>query len=287
MRAATSDRIDHADALLEADPAIVRTLPAAALVLGEPVSVNPLVALEPLGWLPLVYVAHSRYLAERRTDGLVAAAERLLEAGADPNASYAHPEFGAQSALYGAAGIAHESRLTRLLLDHGASPDDGESLYHATEARDPACVRLLLEAGATVGGTNALAHALDREDITLVELLLDHGPAPGERWDERDRALPWAIYRNRRPASSASSPRAVPTSTRRISGPGTHRTPSQSRAAGRISRSCSPSWERRLWRATSISSWATACAAIGRRRSHAARATPGSCRPPATRSDTR
>jgi ankyrin repeat protein/GNAT superfamily N-acetyltransferase len=197
VRAATSDRIDHADALLEADPAIVRTLPAAALVLGEPVSVNPLVALEPLGWLTLVYVAHSRYLAERRTDELVATAERLLAAGADPNASYAHPEFGAQSALYGAAGIAHEPRLTRLLLDHGANPDDGESLYHATEARDPTCVRLLLEAGATVAGTNALAHALDREDRALVELLLDHGPAPGEWWDERDRAIPWAIYRNR------------------------------------------------------------------------------------------
>ena len=73
----------------------------------------------------------------------------------------------------------------------------GESLYHATEARDPACVRLLLEAGVTVAGTNALAHALDREDVALVELLLDHGPAPSERWDERDRAIPWAIYRNR------------------------------------------------------------------------------------------
>jgi ankyrin repeat protein/GNAT superfamily N-acetyltransferase len=197
VRVATSDRIDHADALLEADTAIARTLPAAALVLGEPVSVNPLVPLEPLGWLPLVYVAHSRYLADRRTDELVASAERLLEAGADPNASYADPEFGAQSVLYGAAGIGHEPRLTRLLLDHGANPDDGESLYHATEARDPTCVRLLLEAGATVAGTNALAHALDREDIALVELLLDHGPAPGERWDERDRAIPWAIYRNR------------------------------------------------------------------------------------------
>ena len=62
VRAATSDRIDHADALLERDPSIPRALPAAALVLGEPVTVDPLIPLEPLGWLPLVYVAHSRYL---------------------------------------------------------------------------------------------------------------------------------------------------------------------------------------------------------------------------------
>ena len=41
------------------------------------------------------YVTHSRYLGGERTDALVASAERLLEAGADPNASYSHPEFGA------------------------------------------------------------------------------------------------------------------------------------------------------------------------------------------------
>jgi ankyrin repeat protein len=197
VRAATSDRIDHADALLEADPAILRALPAAALVAGERVDVDPLAPLPPLGWLPLLYVTHSRYLAGSRADGLVASAERLLDAGADPNGSYAHPEFGAQSALYGSAGIAHEPRLTRLLLARGADPDDDESLYHATEATDPTCVRLLLEAGATVAGTNALAHALDREDRALLELLLDHGPPRGTPWSELDRALPWAIYRNR------------------------------------------------------------------------------------------
>ncbi len=56
---------------------------------------------------------------------------------------------------------------------------------------------MLLEAGATVAGTNALAHALDREDGELVSLLLDHAPPPGTPWDELDRAVPWAIYRNR------------------------------------------------------------------------------------------
>ena len=38
--------------------------------------------------------------------------------------------------------------LTRLLLEAGADPDDGESLYHATEAEDPECLQLLLEHGA-------------------------------------------------------------------------------------------------------------------------------------------
>ena len=197
VRAATSDRVDHADALLESDPAILRTLPAAALVVGAPVDVDPRSSLPPLGWKPLLYVTHSRYLGGARSDALVVSAERLLDAGADPNASYSHPEFGAQSVLYGAAGVAHEPRLTRILLARGADPDDGESLYHATETSDLTCVRLLLEAGATVSGTNALAHALDREDGELVSLLLDHVPPAGTRWDELDRAVPWAIYRNR------------------------------------------------------------------------------------------
>ena len=37
-------------------------------------------------------------------------------------------------ALYGAAGVIHDPELTRVLLEAGANPDDGESPYHATEA---------------------------------------------------------------------------------------------------------------------------------------------------------
>jgi ankyrin repeat protein/GNAT superfamily N-acetyltransferase len=197
VRAATSDRLDHAEALLGDDPAIVRALPAAALIVGAAVDIDPNAPLAPLGWPPLVLVTHSRYLGGPRTAALVETATRLLDAGADPDGTYTHPEHGPQSALGGAAGIAHEPRMTRLLLERGARPDDGESVYHATEALDPACLRLLLEAGAAVAGTNALAHALDREDVPVLELLLDHGPAPDEPWPERDRAIAWAIFRNR------------------------------------------------------------------------------------------
>jgi ankyrin repeat protein len=62
-----------------------------------------------------------------------------------------------------------------MLLDAGADPDDGESLYHAAEAADPECVRLLLEAGARIQGTNALPRALDFERPQTVRLLLAHG----------------------------------------------------------------------------------------------------------------
>jgi ankyrin repeat protein len=119
-----------------------------------------------------VYVTHSCFA----DPGL---ARELLERGADPNAFFVN-EYGRMSALYGAAGRLHDPEITRLLLERGANPDDGESLYHATEAEDPACLELLLEHGASTGETNALAHALDDECLPHVCALLAAGADPNE-----------------------------------------------------------------------------------------------------------
>ena len=89
--------------------------------------------------------------------------ELLLDAGADPNETFDN-EYGAMPVLYGAAGVAHDPETTRLLLDRGANPDDGESVYHAVEAEDTACLEILLERGATVRETNALGNAQRRPD---------------------------------------------------------------------------------------------------------------------------
>ena len=69
----------------------------------------------------------------------------LLDAGADPNETHRN-EYGDMPVLYGAAGVAHDVEATRLLLDRGADPDDGESVYHAVEGEDLACLELLLDA---------------------------------------------------------------------------------------------------------------------------------------------
>jgi len=201
VQEATNGRRDHAEALLALDADLGRRGLDAALVLGEAERVAPVLAEDPgaasrptgaRDWLPLLYVTHSAFLGGERTDGLLACARALLDAGADPDATWQHPEFGQLSALYGAAGVAHDPRMTALLLEAGASPDDGESVYHATETSDLACLRLLLEAGARVEGTNALAHALDTEDPAKLALLLDHHPGR-----EVARSLLWAIYRDR------------------------------------------------------------------------------------------
>src|SRR3954468_9310951 len=200
---AADGRRDHAEALLALDPELGREGLDAALVLGEAERVRAALARDPgratrpsgaRDWLPLLYPCHSAFLGGERTDGLVESARLLLAAGADPDSSWEHPEFGALGALYGAAGVAHEPRMTALLLEAGAGPNDDESVYHATETGDDACLRLLLAAGARVEGTNALAHCLDTENPAMLRLLLDHDPGR-----DVEPSLLWAIYRGRSP----------------------------------------------------------------------------------------
>jgi ankyrin repeat protein len=169
--AATDGRRAAAEALLKARPEIEAD-PWALLVLGREWEGDPNEPGGPRGWAPLLYVCHSCFASS----GL---ARALLERGADPNAFFVN-EYGRMSALYGAAGVIHDPELTRVLLEAGADPDDGESLYHATEAVSPDCLRLLLEHGAATADTNALAHALDEDRLEHVRLLLEHGADPNE-----------------------------------------------------------------------------------------------------------
>jgi ankyrin repeat protein len=106
-------------------------------------------------------------------------ARDLLARGADPNATFTN-EYGEMTAIYGAAGVVHDPQMTALLLEHGADPNDGESLYHCTEADDTACLKLLLAHGARPAGTAALAHAIDYDRVEHATLLLEAGADPNE-----------------------------------------------------------------------------------------------------------
>jgi hypothetical protein len=160
VKAATSGRRARADALSAG-----ATGPWAALVRGERWEGDPNAPGGPNGWAPLLHVTHSVYASP----GL---ARELLARGADPNVTFSS-EYGEMSALYGAAGVVHDPELTRLLLEAGADPDDGESVDHAAEAEDPACLRLLIEHGATLEPIH-LAHALDDERPEHVRLRRGH-----------------------------------------------------------------------------------------------------------------
>ena len=165
----------------------------------------------PLNLPPLVAVTHSSLLqVPEFRDRLHRCARVLLSAGADPNqrignrwppGSLSAPDdANPLSALYGAAGQNHDVALTTMLLDAGADPNDGESLYHALESA--ACTRVLLEHGARVDGTNAMYRVLDLDDIAPLELLLRHGgdpnaPARNSPLADWGSPLLWAIRRRR------------------------------------------------------------------------------------------
>ena len=171
VRAATDRGGARADEMLAGRPEIERD-PWARLVLGHGWDGDPNRPGGPRNWAPLLYVCHSVYANANL-------ARELLARGADPNATFTN-EYGEMSALYGAAGVVHDPELTRVLLEAGANPDDGESVYHSAETEDTECLRLLLEAGAQTTGTNGLAHALDYDRIEPVRMLLKAGADPNE-----------------------------------------------------------------------------------------------------------
>ncbi|HEX3551963.1 MAG TPA: ankyrin repeat domain-containing protein [Thermoanaerobaculia bacterium] len=200
VRAATEESSGPVDGpfllakrMLARDPALVRADVHTALVLGDVAAVSRQVERDP-DWVrqkggpranrePLLYVTYSKFHREspRIAEGLLATARLLLDAGADPDASFINAQWQSPlGALLGACGVANFPAMAELLLDRGATIDDNESLYHATEHADTRCLELLLTRGANPRRTNALNHAFDVRGLERIRLLLDHGADPNE-----------------------------------------------------------------------------------------------------------
>jgi ankyrin repeat protein len=183
VAAALGGRLDRVEALLQHDPQLATAGLDVALVLGNANAVAAALDRDPqlinrevtdTAKRPLSCCCHSACLrpGSEHAERVLETIRLLLARGAEPNEVH-HNEFGAMSVLYGAAGVAHNPDATRLLLERGADPDDGESVYHACEPDDTTCLQILLDAGATVRGTNALNYAI--RDAAKVRVLLEHG----------------------------------------------------------------------------------------------------------------
>ncbi len=206
--------------MLAEDPGLVAGDPYLACAIGDEDALRQATQADP-SWVnrpggplqmpPLFAVAHSGLLrVEEFRERLHGSARLLIAAGADvnqriysrwPPASLEKPDLRYPlSTLYGAAGANHDILLTKLLLEAGADPNDGESLYHSLE--NPDCTRLLLEHGARIAESNAIYRAIDLEDDTALKLLLAHGGDPNEPalnppLTDWGSPLAWAIYRRR------------------------------------------------------------------------------------------
>jgi ankyrin repeat protein len=216
IAAVASDDLRRARALLDADPAIARHDLACACATGEAddvarrLAARPELAGEAAGpnaWEPLLYACFSRLLRgdPQRAAGIREVVRLLLEAGADPNAAYVKGEW-LQVALYGAAGIAGDAGLTRMLLEAGAGPSDerdglhgNEVLYHACEHADPTCARLVLEAGPRQDFINHdLGRALNFDNLEMIEVFCANGAQP------HAGHLHQAVWRRRPPRTVAA-----------------------------------------------------------------------------------
>lgn len=167
-RGSVEDRLVRAERALALFPDLIARNFHAALAYGDAAAVEKHLAADspagagsslatrrggPLNWEPLLYVAHSRWAA-KNSAGLVATARLLLNRGANPNASYPFQDDPKQplSALWAATCHARHYELAKLLLESGAKPDDGESVYHAAEHGDIAMLDLLAAHGAQADG---------------------------------------------------------------------------------------------------------------------------------------
>lgn len=203
--------LERAEAILAAHPEIANSDIHTAAILGDEATVRRFLALDPknvtaksgpYGGDALVYLCLSKYLRldRTRTDGFLRAATALLDAGADPNTGFwttgQYPEF--ETALYGAAGVAHLPEMTRLLLERGADPNDGEVIYHAPETHDNATLKILVESGKLNDDSLAtmLLRKADWHDYDGIKYLLEHGADPNRMTHWKFTALHQALRRD-------------------------------------------------------------------------------------------
>lgn len=203
--------LDDAEAILASHPEVAANNIYTVAILGDHAGVKRLIGEDrgratakggPYDWDALTYLCFSRYLRLRGSDGFVHAAEALLDAGSDPNTGFYEPEHlpapTFESALYGAAGVAHHAGVTRLLLARGADPNlGGEVGYHAPEGFDNEAMQAVVESGRLAAGglTTMLHRKLDWTDLEGVRWLLAHGADPNALSAWGDRALHHSLAR--------------------------------------------------------------------------------------------
>jgi ankyrin repeat protein len=184
--------LERADAILAAHPEIAGSDIYMAAILADDAAVRRFLETDPAnatakggprGWDALTYLCFSKYLRldPARSEAFVRAATALLDAGASPNTGFYdsthQPQPTIESVLYGAAGVAHHPEMTRLLLERGADPNDGEVAYHTPETLDNRAMKVLVESGKLTPESMMwlLTRKLNWHDYEGVAWLLDHG----------------------------------------------------------------------------------------------------------------
>lgn len=205
--------LDSAQAILADHPDVARANIYTAAILGDDESVRRFLASDSgsatakgghRDWDALTYLCFSRYLRidRSRSAAFVRTATALLDAGANPNTGWYEknhqPDPGWECVLYGAAGLAHNAELTRLLLERGADPNDGETPYHSPEGYDNGALKVIVESGKLNDQslTTMLIRKADWHDYEGIRFLLEHGADPNRMTVWGVTALHQAVRRD-------------------------------------------------------------------------------------------
>jgi len=189
--------IDEAEKMLAEHPELASASIHIAAILGDAEKVqdfidqdpaNATAVAEPFGGNALIYLAMSKFLRlkKRPEDGFIKAATVLMDAGANANSGFQstgdYPDW--ESSLYGAAGVAQNAALTKLLLDRGADPNDNEACYHSPETWDNDCMEAIVNTGKVTPENLAmmLIRKHDFHDLEGARFLLEHGTNPNHEW---------------------------------------------------------------------------------------------------------
>ena len=210
LRAAVDrHRVASAAHILRRHPDVVRSSLHAAAVAGALDEVErrlrekPADASAPGGpkqWQPLQYLCYARLPTPEAADNAVAIARALLDAGADPRATWKDDWDNPFTLLTGVIGEGEgreprhprAAELAELLIERGAEPFDTQALYNTSlHADDPYWLEFLYARSASAGTADRwrdgdawkpvgaldylLGNAVSRNHVRRVRWLLEHG----------------------------------------------------------------------------------------------------------------
>jgi ankyrin repeat protein len=190
-----SGQLDEAEKIREKFPRVAAANIYTAAILADELLVRDYLARDrglatakggPYDWDALSHLCFSRYLLRdaSRSGAFVRTARLLLDAGASADTGWMEndnpPKGTWESVMYGAAGLAQNPAMTRLLLEYGADPNDGETEYHVPETYDNKVLEILVESGKLTERSLAwmLLRKCDWHDEAGLKYLLAHGANP-------------------------------------------------------------------------------------------------------------
>lgn len=212
VEAALDNDLPRVQTLLSADPQLGQFDFATALITGNADLVDELLTENPdlargtysrRNYPPLFLCTRSE-LAKTGGEEFSACIRRLAAAGCDVNQKVPfEPPYhtSAGTPLYYAAGFHGNRLLAMTLLELGATPNDGETLYHAVEKHDPELLRLLHPYNRNLGEWSyAFLHLMDYEWIDSARTMLALGVDLNHRHPQRGESpLHWAVKNQRSP----------------------------------------------------------------------------------------